>query len=66
MAAARTVLRVNTNGLHESTCTLRVRSDHDENQGLVPIRVVHRPLWCHPDVPRRKENVCKMFALFKT
>ena len=66
MAAARTVVRGNTNGLHESTYTLRVRLDCEENQGLVPVRVVPRHLWCHPDVPRRIENVRKMFALFKT
>ena len=35
----------------------------EENQGLVPIRVVTRHIWCHPDVPRRIGNVRKMFAL---
>ena len=30
---------------------------NEENQGLVSIRVVPRHIWCHPDVPRRKENV---------
>jgi hypothetical protein len=48
------------------TYALRVRLDYEENQELAPLRVVHRHLWCHPDVPRRIENVRKMFALFKT
>ncbi len=39
-----------------------MRLDCEEDQGLVPIRVVRRHLQCHPDVSRRIENVRKMFA----
>jgi hypothetical protein len=34
-----------------------VRVDREQYQGLARIRVVHRHLWCHPAVPRRKGNV---------
>lgn len=40
----------------------RVRLDCEEDQGLAPIRVALRHLWCHPEVPRRKGNVRKTFA----